>query len=355
MSQELPSNKNTNEEVDLIVFFNLIGNALAKVVSFFTSLIKSIFSVVIHTIKIFINNWKVVLSVIIIASILGYGLEKSKPVLFQSEMLVKPYFESKFQLVNNISYFNALIKNKNHDELNKIFNSDSTNKVDVKNLKHFKIEPGPETENDRVLQYQSFIKELDSIGRLQVDYDKFIENRSIYSGNIFLIIAKSNQKDIFKDLAYGINSAFTNEYSNSKKVKDTLLFKIQQENIQSSLSEIAKLKDVYIKALQDQASNPGQPVSAGEFMLTKEKDINTKEYDLLDKELRLKDQLRALDEKRVIEDVFVDVVTSFQPVGHQNRSINDRFSITFPLMAFMLLCLLYVIKRIINYAKNYDE
>ena len=49
MSQELPSNKNNNEEVDLIVFFNLIGNAFNKAYIFITSIVKSIFTVLIHT------------------------------------------------------------------------------------------------------------------------------------------------------------------------------------------------------------------------------------------------------------------------------------------------------------------
>ena len=31
MSKELPNNQKQNEEVDLIVFFNLIGNAISKV------------------------------------------------------------------------------------------------------------------------------------------------------------------------------------------------------------------------------------------------------------------------------------------------------------------------------------
>lgn len=345
---------NKDEEVDLIVFFNLIGAALNKVFNFISFVLKAVFSVIIYTIKVFIDGWKIILGVIVISAIIGYALEKTTPKYYQSEMLVRPYFDSKFQLVNNISFFNALIANKNYDQLNLIFNSDSTSNVDVKDIKGFTIEPGPETENDRILQYQDFVRELDSIGRLQVDYDRFIENRSIYSGSIFLITAKSNNKDIFKDLAYGINSAFTNEYSNSKKIKDTLLYKIQRENIEESLEEVQKLQDIYIQALQEQAKSPSQRVSAGEYLLTKEKELDTKEYALLDKELALRDQLRKLDEKRITEDVFVDVISSFQPVGRQEISLLDRYSIVFPVLGFILLCLLYLIRRVIFYAKNYE-
>jgi len=355
MSQELPPNKNANEEVDLILFFNLIGDAFGRLFKFLASILKAIFSIFIHTIKVFIDGWKIILGVIIISAIIGYALEKTNPTLYQSEMLVRPYFDSKFQLVTNISFFNALINNEDYEQLDKIFNSDSTNKIDIKNIKGFDIEPGPETENDRIMQYQNFVSELDSIGRSQVDFDGYVKNRSIYSGDIFLITAKSNKKDIFTDLAYGVNSAFTNTYSTSKRVKDTLLYKIQRANLEKSIEEVQKLQDIYIQALQDQANNPGQRVNAGEFLLTKEKELDTKEYALLDKELALRNQLRKLDEKRITEDTFVDVISSFQPVGSRKTRLIQKYSLVFPALGFILLCLFYIIKRIIIYTKNYED
>ena len=204
------------------------------------------------------------------------------------------------------------------------------------------------------MQYQGFVRELDSFGRKQIDFESFIENRSIYSGNIFLITAKSNKKDIFEDLAFGINSAFTNAYSSSKKRKDTLLYKIQRNNIENSLEEVEKLQDIYIKALQDKANNPAQRINAGELFITKEKELDTKEYALLDKELALRDQLRKLDEKKITEDVFVDVVSSFQPVGSKKTELLDRYSIIFPVVGFLLLCVLYIIKKVVIYANNYE-
>lgn len=353
MSQELPKNKNKDQEVDLIVFFNLIGDTLSKLFNFINSIFKAVFSIVIHTIKIFIDGWKIILGVIVIAAAVGYALESTRPKFYQSGMLVKPYFDSKYQLVNNIGFFNALIDNKDYEQLNKIFNSDSTYKIDVKNIKGFTIEPGPETENDRVLQYQDFIKKLDTIGRLQADYEIFIENRSIYHGNIFLITAKSDKKDIFKNLTFGINSAFTNEYSTSKKVKDTLLYKIQREKIEKSLDQVEKLQDIYVQVLQNNADNPTAGFKVGELPLTQEK-AKTKEFELLTKSLALQDQLSKLDEKRITEDVFVDVISSFQAVGSQKTSLLERYSIIFPILAFLILCLFYLVKRIVIYTNNYE-
>ncbi|WP_299883651.1 hypothetical protein [uncultured Lacinutrix sp.] len=355
MSKELPKNNNNSEEVDLIVFFNLIGNAINKVLVFITSVFKALFSVIIRTIKVFINNWKIVLGTILIAAALGFGLEKTNPVTYTSEMLVRPYFDSKFQLVNNINFFNALIANKDEQALDRIFNSDSTPKVDVKSIKGFRIEPGPETENDRILQYQEFTTKLDSMGLLEANYDKFIENRSIYSGSLFLITARSNKKDIFSRLDFGIHSAFTNEFSSSKKIKDSLLYDVQRKNIESSLEEVEKLQDIYIKVLQQQSDIPMQPVKFGELLVSNDNQTDTKEYLLLDKELDLRDQLRRLEEKRITEDVFVDVISNFQPVGNVESSLFEKYSLVFPALAFVILCLFYILKRIVLYAKNYED
>ncbi|WP_034060405.1 hypothetical protein [Lacinutrix jangbogonensis] len=355
MSQELPSNKNTNEEIDLIVLFNLIGNAINNFFKFIGSFFKSIFSLIIHALKIFIDGWKVIIGVILLSAIIGYAVEITQIPLYKSQMLVKPYFDSKYQLVNNIGFFNSLISNNEHEELDKIFNSEYTPKIDVTDINEFVIEPGPETENDRIKEYQAFARGLDSFGREQVDYDKYLEDRSIYSGNIFLITAVSNKNNIFSDLTFGINTAFTNAYSSSKKMKDTLLYEIQRENIENSLKQVEKLQAIYLKVLQDQANNPGQPVKMGDLFLTKDQEVDTKEYALLDKELALRDQLRKLDEKRVTEDVFVDIISSFQPVGYHEVRLLKRFTFVFPALSFLLLCLFYLGKRTVIYVKNYED
>ena len=96
----------------------------------------------------------------LIAAIVGYALEKSRPTIYSTEMLVEPYFNSKYQLVTNIIFFNALISNNEKETLKELFcvGDDVINEV-----RSFEIEPGPETENDKLLQYEEFISKLDSV------------------------------------------------------------------------------------------------------------------------------------------------------------------------------------------------
>ncbi|WP_452599554.1 hypothetical protein [Pontimicrobium sp. MEBiC01747] len=354
MSKELPSNKNTSEEVDLVVFFNIIGNLFTRLFNFIGSILKSIFSVIIIIIKSVVINWKIIASVIIATAILGYVLERNKPKVYSSDMLVRPYFDSKYQLVTNINYFNALIANQDYNTLKAIFVKNDTVKIDIDKVKSFKIEPGPETENDKVLQYQGFLRALDSSSVENVSFEDYIDNRSIYSGSLFLITVESYKKDIFKDLEYGINSAFTNDFSERKKKKENKLYELEKKNILENLKEVDSLQRIYIDVLQEETKNPSKDFKLGGFSLQQEKS-GTKEYELLEKEIKLREQLRELEEKAISKDVFVDVISSFQRVGNQKITFKERYSIIFPLLAFVMLCLIYIIIRIIKYAMQYEN
>lgn len=352
MSKELPSNKNTSEEVDLIVFFNLIGSVFTRFFNFLGSILKLFFSAIIYIIKAFVDNWKLIVGVIIVSGVIGYFLENNKREVYSSDMLVRPYFDSKFQLITNISYFNALIGSEDYKALEYIFHSEDT-KVDVKEIKSFKIETGPVTENDKILQYEEFISKVDSIRAQEISFEEYIENRSIYSGDLFLITAESYQKDIFKDLEYGINSAFTNDFSERKKKKENKLYELEKENILENLKEVDSLQRIYIDVLQEETKNPSKDFKLGGISLQQEKS-GTKEYELLEKEIKLREQLRQLEEKAISKDVFVDVISSFQKVGNKVKKLRERYSILFPALAFVLLCLLFVVKKIVIYAKNYE-
>lgn len=346
--------KSKNEEVDLIVFFNLIGKALNKVFVFIASILKAIFSVIIGIIKVIIASWKIILAILIIAGVLGYALEKTKPITYSSEMLVEPYFDSKYQLVTNINYFNALIASGDTQALNAIFNSD-TSDLDIRDIKGFKIEPGPETENDRILQYQNFSRRLDSVRKEEINFEEYIENRSIYSGRLFLITAYSSKRDIFKSLEKGVLSAFTNQYSEEEFFKKEQLREIQRQNLLTQLQEIDSLKTFYLRVREDESKKTNKQLKLGDISLSSDSKSTTREFELLEKENNVRNQLNALEEQKIEQDKVFDVISSFQRVGNQNISILDRYSLIFPILAFMLLCLFYIIKRVIIFAKNYEE
>jgi hypothetical protein len=228
--QEQNKPNNPSEELDLIMLFNLIGNVFSRFFKFIGSIFKAIFSVVIYALKAIVDNFKIITISMFVAAIIGFGIEMLQPNVYSSQMLVKPYFDSKYQLVTNINYYNALIKEKDFNQLKELFEID---KDDAEQILSFEINPGPETENDRIVQYDEFIKSIDSIRAQDISFDDFVENRSIYTGDIFEINVMSGKKDIFRSLEKGLNSTFTNTYSKKKMQKKRFFnYYRQNENIE---------------------------------------------------------------------------------------------------------------------------
>ncbi|WP_375238355.1 hypothetical protein [Aurantibacter sp.] len=350
MNKEQQPSQDKKEEVDLIIFFNYIGEKLEKLFGHILAFFKAIFSGTIYLLKTFFKNWKIVLGVIVIAYGIGYYMERNKQPRYTTSMLVEPYFDSKYQLITNIKYFNALIASQDTGAIQKIFN---ITEKEVKDLKGFKIEPGPETENERLIQYEEFKSRLDSLSSQDLPYDEFLANRSVYSGKYYLITATSTKKDIFKKLENGIYSSFENSYSKKIMGRDSLIIDIQRRTLLQQLQRIDSLKNIYIDVLKLE-SQKYNPVSFGEAVFKADKQ-QTKEFDLLNKELALRDQLKDLEERLIKKDDFFDVITGFQKVGNMSYHWSQRYKLILPVLALLILCGLFIIKKIIEYIFNYEK
>ena len=351
MSKEITPQSNNNEEVDLGQLFKLIGQGFDKLFKFIGSILKSVYSVFIYASKAVLVNYKIILAVMILAGVIGYSLEKIRPNVYFSQVLVKPYFDSKFQLVTNINYYNALIAERDYNQLQSIFEIDENS---AKSLISFNISPGPETENDKIVQYERFIRQVDSVRAQDISYDDFIEKRSIYSGNLFEVNVESFDKNIFRSLENGLNSTFTNTYSVKRMEKRDSILAIERARIMRSLKNVDSLKGVYIKVMQDEISSGGGLFSLKEGMSIVQERVNTKEYELLTKEIELQQALAALDSQKVEEDVFFDIISSFQDVGSISSSIWKKYSIIFPFVSFVMLVLIFLSAKFINHVLKYE-
>lgn len=350
MSQEVPQGSQ-NEEVDLGHLFNMIGRLFDRVYNFFKSIFKSVLSALVYVVKAIIDNYIIIFGSMIIAAAIGYGLEKTQKDVYLSKMLVKPYFDSKFQLVANIDYYNALIGEKDNKQLMSIFDIDEES---AKQIIEFEIHPGPENENDQIKQYDEFLRSIDSLRAQEVSFESFIENRSIYSGDVFEISVKSYKKDIFRSLEKGLNTTFTNTYSVKKMQKRDSLISIERKRITASIKEVDSLKKVYLKVMEEESKTKQGSYTTKDGLSFIQEKTKTREYDLLQEENKLREELSKLDAQKVEEDVYFDTLSSFQDVGAKYTSILNLYALILPALAFILLCLIYLVSKLIKYVKNYE-
>lgn len=352
MNQEFEKQKPApSEEVDLGQLFNAIGRLFERLFRFIASIFQAILSFIIFILKVVFQNIKIIAAVMLIAFILGYAMEKNKPVIYASQMLVRPYFDSKYQLINNVDYFNSLIASQNYDELSKIF---EITEQDSKELVFFEVNPGPETENERIQAYGDFLKSIDTTTAKNFTYQEFINNRNIYSINFFEINVESRKKDIFRELESGLNRSFENTYSERQRQKRDTLLEIQKANIMASLSSIDTLREVYITVLKEESRKGSTKISFGEGLsLEPEGNSKTKEFELLKREIEFRNQLARLDEIKVREDSYFDVVSGFQDVGSKTNKLKRRYSVVFPILGFLILAGVFSILQTIKFIGTY--
>jgi hypothetical protein len=352
MSDKLPQEPQT-EEVDLGQLFVAIGKMFEKLFNFTIKIFKTFFSVIIYALKPLVNNFKMVLIILMLSAIVGFVLEKVSKTVYASQMLVKPYFNSKYQLANNVDYFNALITANDYNQLSKIFEIDT---LSAKELITFEIEIGPETPNDLLIAYDTYVKLIDStlVQTQELTYDSFIENRGILSGSTFSITAESHKKDIFTSLEKGFEKTFKNEYSQKLKDLRDKSIRIKRETFFKQLERNDSLQRIYLDVLKTESKEGGLKIGLeGLLPVTKEKSV-TYEYQLFGQEIKLRDSIRVLDEQLIVESDYYDVLSEFQDIGTPKVKLKNRYSIVFPFIALATMILTFIFIKLFKYIKEYE-
>lgn len=350
MSNKLPQ-ESQNEEVDLGQLFNAIGKMFEKLFAFIGKIFKGLFSIIIYTLKPIVAYFKVIAVILMIAAVMGFVVEKFEKPVYSSKMLVKPYFDSKYQLANNVNYFNALISSGNLNELSDIFEIDSTSAGE---LIGFNIEIGPETQNDLLKEYNDYVQTIDSTLAKDLPYEEYVENRDILSGTIFSVQAKSGTNDIFISLEKGFEKTFKNKYSEKlKDIRDRTI-EVKTSVYKNELRRIDSLQRIYIEVLKNESENGKYTVGLEGLMpMTKEKTL-TKEYELFKEEMSIRDSLKMLQQQLIKENDYYDILSGFEEVGTVEKSFWKRYSLIFPIMIMLIITLVYFIFKVFNFIKEYE-
>tara|TARA_R110002111_G_scaffold121226_4_gene184899 strand:+ start:53 stop:1105 length:1053 start_codon:yes stop_codon:yes gene_type:complete len=350
MSEKLPQQPN-NEEVDLGQLFNAIGNLFQRLFNFIGSIFKGIFSAIIYTIKPLVDNFKLVAVAVVLTAILGYAYEKTKEPVYSSEMVVEPYFDSKYQLSSNIGYFNTLINSNNLTELSNIFEIDT---VEAKTLVGFELKAGPETQNDLFVEYDEYVQSIDTSLVDELSYIEYIKNRDLMSGRLFAIKAKSSKVDIFPHLHEGFRKTFENDFSEHKKrVRDTLAY-IDRQSINIQLDRLDSIQKTYLEAIKNDSKSPNLSLGLGSVLPLQEEKTATKEFDLYLKEISLRRELNRIDQTIAEENTFYDVLSPFDKVGKKDSSIKRRYRLLFPFMTIVFFILAFLALKAFSFIKNYE-
>jgi hypothetical protein len=353
MSKKESKQNPQNEEVDLGILFKAIDRLFTRIYNFFASLFKVIFGFIINILKDVVLNYKLILTLLVTAFIAGLIVQKTSSEKFSSSMLVKTYFNSKYELVSTTDYYNALIKDKAYEELSRLFKMDTSS---VKNIISLAVEPGPETENQIREKYSAFIQALDTTQLESVTFQDFKDSRSIYDTDMHYIHVQSYQKDLFGSLGKAMVESFKNEYAEKEIDKRDRALAIKKNNILSSLEQVKSLQSVYLRVLENESlSAAATNLNFSDAVELQREKTQTKEFELFEQEVELKRQLSVLEEQQIVENTPLEIVANFQSVASVKKSFLEHYSLSLPLMVFFLISVIYFTKRIIKFVMSYQN
>lgn len=341
-----------SDEIDLGQIFNGVGRLFEKLFKFIASFFTAIFSFIIFFLRVVIDHLIIVGVVVGLAFVVGFFIERNRPTVYEASMLVRPHFESKYQLVTNVHYFNSLLKEKNLIVLSETF---EINENEAEKLLAFEVDSGPETKNELLRQYDVYLKSLDSSRAQSITYIDFVENRDIYSSELFLITVTAFQKDIFRKLESGFDSTFSNRYSiEQKEIRDKTL-DIKRAVYLKDLARMDTLQAVYLDIKKKEAERGSASLNLQGILPLQQEKAKTYEYELFQYEIRTRDSIRKVEQLKIEEDNYYDVLSRFPEVGNESNTVLSKYWISLPLISFVLLCILFVIIRSFKFIKNYER
>lgn len=305
------SNPQPSEEVDLGQLFKIIGNGFRSLFQFIGSIFKQLFLAFVWLVFFLKKRAIILLIAAAVGLALGLVLNKTSLPIYKSSISVKQNYPTGQNLYGSIEYYNGLLKDRDYEVLGRVLGIGE----DVSNeIVEFSIEPII-TDNDRVVMFDQYITELDSLAASKVEYEDFIDNIEDYKHRNQQISIKSttrvNFKSVFANIVDNINS---NSFFKNEQAKDIFELEESKAAIEKALVQSDSLQRTYKRVLEQQMDAK----SGAEIGITFEGDNDidkTREYDLYLNDIELRKEL--VDINRRLNDIenIVDAISSKQESG----------------------------------------
>jgi hypothetical protein len=285
---------------------------------------------------------------------LGLVLNKTSSPIYKSSISVKQNYPTGENLYGSIEYYNGLLKDRDYEVLGRVLGIGEDVSYEIV---EFNIEPII-TDNDRVVMFDQYITELDSLAASKVEYEAFINNIKDYKHRNQQISIKSttraNFKAVFTNIVDNINS---NSFFKKEQAKDIFELEESKAAIEQALVQSDSLQRTYKRVLEQQTDAK----SGAEIGITFEGDndiYKTREYDLYLNDIRLRKEL--VDINRQLNDIenIVDAISSKQESGFVDNTkelLGMKLSsrIYYPYLFFLLAFVVLLAMEFFKFIEKY--
>ncbi|MDT7831129.1 hypothetical protein RQM59_01990 [Flavobacteriaceae bacterium S356] len=339
---------NSEEEVDLGSLFQVIGKGFSRFLNFVVSIFKGIFHFLIIVLLFFRKHAIIIIISGVVLGAVGYFLDSSKTIIYESKMLVKPNFNSTKQLYSNIKFYNDLVGQEEYELLTGTFNISDE---EARSLRGFSIKP-IKNENDIVSGYNELLASVDTISLRNYKITEFKEAFTNHDYKVHEIKVRSTQNKIFTKFDAAIlSSIINNEYFKKLKESENTNLDRSYNLYQKNLKDADTLRKVYMKALLDEAKKPTQGTSID--MGSRGNQNN--EIQLFSISRNLNSNLSKINEDKAHKTEIVNVISSFQKIGSKEQGLLKNKMLVLGAIGILGTILVLLLKELNGFLNNYKK
>ncbi len=348
---------NNSEEVDLGQLFKLIGNAFDRFFNFIRSIFTHLFLAFVWFV-LFLKKRIIILALAGISGlIIGSLSSKTAPPKYKSSVTVVQNYPTGENLYNSVGYYNDLLKQRDYETLGSVLNLDLEK---TKSILIFDVQPVVSS-NNKLLAFNKYMKQLDSLAATKIDYEDFLVNNEEYTHKYQQISIESSERNSFKSVFENIvRSINENSFFLNEQRKDIVELNNTKEALELALDKSASLQDTYKRVLE-QGLDADETSKTSEIGITFESSSEsekTKEYDLYQSDVDLRSQLVQIERDLLDKQYIVQMISNRQDSGSASNarnlfgkelSIKSYYTIVLFLLAFIVLLGIEFLKFIEKY------
>lgn len=316
---------NNSEEVDLGQLFKLIGNVFDRFFNFILRIFKNLFLAFVWVILLIKKRIIILALATISGLIIGALSKKTVAAKYESSVTVVQNYPTGENLYNSVGYYNDLLKQKDFETLGVVLNLDLER---TKSILTFDVEPVV-SENQKLLAFNEYIKQLDSLAATKIEYEDFLDNNEDHTHKYQQIKIESSERNSFKSVFENIvESINLNPFFLNEQRKDVVELNNTKEALKLALTKSESLQDTYKRVLEqgiddEKTSKPSEIGITFEGSSEVEK---TKEYDLYQSDLELRSQLVEIERELLDKQYIVEMISNKQDSGSASTT-NTIFGI----------------------------
>lgn len=345
----MSNDKNNNEEeIDLGSLFIIIGKGFSKLFRFIGNFFYKLFGLLVQFLLFLKSNLLKIGIGALVGAIVGFTLEIRNEPQYLGNLQVQPNFESTRQLYNNINYYNDLVKQEQFGLIAATFN---INPEEAESLKKFEIVPVV-NENDILTSYDELILSVDTLTVKSYSFQQFKDMFTDYDYKIHDINVQATKNNVFSKLDQTIIESITDNkyFENLKKINNENL-STTEKLIRKNLSQVDSLHNLYKKVLLEEA----QKTSSGTNIDLGKSVANSKELELFKTNRELNRDLKEVSENLTEKSEIINVISNFQPIGHEIKEIKKNKGFQFAVLGIVLVLLLIILIELNSFLDNYKK